>query len=278
VINEPELHADTAPAAGQLGSMVGAVGCHDITAFTDPKVMVAAAACLTEGQLWDISDPANPRTLDPLGHTHIRNESIEIWHSSSFTWDANVVLFGDEHGGGLLAGCGGSQDTTGNIWFYRTVPPGTPQAPLLGRYHIPRPQAPESCTLHNFNVIPINDNEAYIGVSSLYEGGTTVFDFSAAKTAEPVDSPVGAPLLGKEIGFFDAAGADGGRQADTWSTYWYNDFIYGNDGLGSLRPSNPGGRGLDVFMLLGENGKQFTARKFHHSNPQTQENFETLGG
>jgi hypothetical protein len=279
VINEPPLDCDTTPSAGELESLVGAVGCHDITAFTDPKVMVAAAACLSEGQLWDISDPANPRTFDPLGHTHIRNELIEIWHSAAFTWDAKVVLFGDEHGGGLAPGCGGEQDTSGNIWFYRNVPPGTPTAPVLGRYMVPRPQAPESCTLHNFNVIPVNDNEQYIGVSSLYEGGTTVFDFTAAKKADPATSELAAPLLGEEVGFFDAAGTDGRGQADTWSTYWYNDYIYSNDGLGTLRPTNlPAGRGLDVFMLLGKGGKQFTARKFHHMNPQTQENFETLGG
>ncbi len=48
-------------------------------------------------------------------------------------------------------------------------------------------------------------------------------------------------------------------------------------------------RGFDVFKLLTQpvplcaeavkcGGKQFTARKFHHLNPQTQEVFETLGG
>jgi LVIVD repeat len=280
VINEPGLHCDTLEAVGQEESLPGAVGCHDITAFTDPKVMIAAAACLSEGQLWDISDPANPKTLDPLGHTHIRNEAIEIWHSAAFTWDATVVLFGDEHGGGLASGCTGSADTTGNIWFYKTVAPGSPEAPLLGRYALPRPQHPEACTLHNFNVIPVNDNEAYIGVSSAYEGGTSVFDFTGLKNAPapPLDSPFAAPTVGTEIAFFDASGGDGPRHADTWSSYWYNDFIYANDGLGSLRPTNPGGRGLDVFMLLAPNRKQFTARSFHHSNPQTQEDFETLGG
>ena len=290
VLKEVHLHLDTAPSMGEMGSLVGAVGCHDITAYFEanmspegdpkPKPEVAAAACLTEGQLWDIRDPANPRTLDPAGHTHVHNESVEIWHSSAFTWDGEVVLFGDEHGGALAPGCLGEADTTGNIWFYRNVPPGTPEAPLLGRYSLPRPQFPEFCTLHNFNVIPLNDNEKYIGVSSAYEGGTSVFDFTEVKTAEPVDDPLSAPVVGREIAWFDASGVDGRGQADTWSTYWYNDYIWANDGLAGARqtvPPSPS-RGLDVFKLIDPtSGKQFTARKFHHMNPQTQEPFQVLG-
>ena len=129
VLSEPDLHCDTVPSAGEDGSFVGAVGCHDITAFFDanqapergnslPKPQFAAAACLSEGQIWDISDPANPRTIDPQGHSHIRNEFVEIWHSAAWTWDGQVVLFGDEHGGGSAPGCGGTQDTTCSIWFY----------------------------------------------------------------------------------------------------------------------------------------------------------------
>jgi hypothetical protein len=285
VLKEQHLHADTLPSTGELGSLVGAVGCHDITVLTEanqgpeanpgPREEVAAAACLTEGQLWDVSDPANPRTLDPDGHTHVHNESIEIWHSSSFTNDGRVVLFGDEHGGGMAPGCGGSADPTGNIWFYRNVPPGSPAAPLLGRYALPRPQVapPQECSLHNFNVVPVNDNRAYIGVSSTYRGGTTVFDFSDARSAEPFEgSAFGAPLLGREIGFYDA---QVGGSSDTWSTYWYNDYIWANDGLNRTG----GNRGFDVFKILlpDENGRQLRARKYHHLNPQTQEVFTTVG-
>lgn len=286
VLKEQYLHADTVPSGGELGSMVGSVGCHDISVLTEanqgpeanprPKPEVAAAACLTEGQLWDISDPANPRTLDPAGHTHIHNESIEIWHSSTFTWDGEVVLFGDEHGGGSAPGCGGEEDPTGNIWFYENVPPGTPEAPLLGRYANPRPQLVEECTLHNFNVVPVNDERGYFGVSSIYRGGTTVFDFTAAQRAEPYEGPTAlAPVIGREVGFYDAQ--IGGR-SDTWSTYWYNDYIWANDGLGRIPGES--NRGFDVFKVLlpTQNGKQLRARKFHHLNPQTQETFTTLGG
>jgi hypothetical protein len=290
--------------------LVGAVGCHDITVIFEanqspesnakPKPETAAAACLSEGQLWDVSDPANPKTYDPLGHTHIHNEAVEIWHSSAFTWDSNVVLFGDEHGGGSAHGCDlPPLQPVGNIWFYRYVEPGTPEAPLLGRYQLPRQQRPEEvCTLHNFNIVPTEEEEDgtthYVGVSSAYEGGTTVFDFTNAQTQEPFFCPpppvpepceLLAPVIGTEIAFFDSEGTDGHGKDDVWSSYWYNDFIYANGGLARTTPPSPN-RGFDVFKLLVApatqpcspdrtcDGKQFKARKWHHSNPQTQETFQ----
>jgi hypothetical protein len=285
VIKEQPLHQHTQPAVGPPVAVAGTQGCHDITAFTDPKIQTAAAACLTEGQLWDISDPANPCTLDPSCHTHIDNELVEIWHSSTFTWDAEVVLFGDEHGGGMAPGCNGDQtDKTGNIWFYDYVRPGTTTAPLFGRYMIPRNQFVfgEECTLHNFSIIPINDNQAYIGVSSTYRGGTTVFKFSNLR---PVESPVPAlseftaPIVAQEIGWYDSKDGDGNGFDDAWSSYWYNDYIYVNGGLNRAPNSlTPKDRGFDIYKLLDDDLRRFGARSFHHFNPQTQENFETLGG
>jgi hypothetical protein len=309
VLSEPPLHLDTIPSIGEDGSFAGAVGCHDITVIFEsnqgpeanpkPKPEYAAAACLSEGQLWDVSDPANPKTNDPLGHTHVRNESVEIWHSSAFTWDSRVVLFGDEHGGGSAHGCDGPQETVGNIWFYKAVEPGSPEAPLLGRYALPRAQrTEENCTLHNFNVIPTEEEEDgtthYIGVSSAYEGGTTVFDFTDVLFQEPIFCPpppvdpceLIAPIVAVEIAWFDSEGTDGFGKDDVWSSYWYNDFVYANGGLGRTTPPSPN-RGFDVFKLLKEpalpcapdeacRGKQFTARKWHHSNPQTQETFQTV--
>jgi hypothetical protein len=238
----------------------GTIGCHDVTAFTHRKVRTAAAACITEGQLWDISNPLQPCTTDENCHTHIDNPSVEIWHSSAFTWDAKVVLFGDEHGGGSAPGCGGSGDTTGNVWFYEFVKPGTASAPILGRYHIPRPQptAP-SCTMHNFNVIPIDGSRRYIGVSAAYGGGTTVFDFTPVKTAT-------SPIVAQEVAYADRdANTDGNGEDEIWSSYWYNNFIYASGGFSSTQ------RGMDVYKFLRQGGGQFTAQKFGFHNPQTQE-------
>lgn len=245
---------------------LGTIGCHDITAYTHRKVRTAAAACITEGQLWDISNPLFPCTTDENCHTHIRNGSVEIWHSSSFTWDAKVVLFGDEHGGGAAPGCAGPEDPAGNAWFYRYVKPGTPTAPLLARYHIPRPQpADPVCSIHNFNVIPIEDSRSYIGVSAAYGGGTTVFNFTPLKKATPTEAEGPAvPLITPgEIAFWDTqADSDERGNNDVWSAYWYNNFIYASDIV----------RGLDVYKFLRKGGGgQFTALKLGFHNPQTME-------
>jgi hypothetical protein len=276
--HEQPIHAQPVPVGGVEG-LPGTIGCHDITAFTDPKVEMAAAACLTEGQLWDISDPLFPCTVDETCHTHIDNTLVEVWHSSAFTWDSRIVLFGDEHGGGSGPGCGGTADPSGNIWFYKNNGAGAP-APLVGRYALPRPQLTEECTLHNFSVIPINDNVRYRAVSSAYRGGTTVFDFTDLQRPEflvPIADPATAPVVGQEIAFADLQNGDGNGNDDAWSSYWYNNFIYVNGGL-NRAPNQAADRGFDVYKLLKDTKHKFTVKSFNHFNPQTQEDFETLGG
>jgi hypothetical protein len=345
VLKEQPLDQDTAVynATGNGGSPVR--GCHDITVLLGDRggddddngdggrddddddngnggrddddddngnggrpSQIAAAACLSEGQLWDISDPANPTTNVPDRHTHIRNPFITtspvppntgLWHTASFTWDGEITLFTDEWQGGGAHGCDGPQDTRGNVWFYKTVEPGQP-APLYGRFILPRPQpAHEACTMHNGNVI--TTNREYIGVSSAYQGGTSVFDFTNVKSfpelflpiAPPASIPV-PPTVAQEVAFFDAkndppppTGID-----DAWSTYWHNDYVYASSGLPSPPPAppavccvRPGNRGLDVYILLGRRGRltppvtdptargvrQFRARTLPYQNPQTQE-------
>lgn len=332
VLKEQFLHADTLPFLGTVGSGgSGAIGCHDITVYYEDQKQepagrqvtqvrenprrVAGAACLEEGQIWDVTQPENPTTLGP--HTHIRNPFITsgipgsfkgLFHTASFTWDGEILLFTDEWAGGGGHGCDGPQDTRGNVWFYKNVPPGTPNAPLYGRYIIPRPQpAQEICTMHNGNVIPTD--EGYFGVSSAYEGGTSVFDFTGVQNNPEIflDRPTpgtpgnpspAPPVVGREIAFFDAQGVDGRGRDDVWSSYWYNDRIFANGGLG--RPHNPGGRGFDVFKLLSRNGRlldasgnptfgagddpedptvqEYRARKQPYSNPQTQDTLHKVGG
>ena len=67
------------------------IGCHDITVFL--AIHKAAASCQSEGQIWDISDPANPDTLHAV---HIDDPGVNFWHSAEFTWDGQYVVFDDE--------------------------------------------------------------------------------------------------------------------------------------------------------------------------------------
>jgi hypothetical protein len=244
LLKEQPLHEDTLPYFRD-GFSAG-VACHDITAFLAAKPPIAFASCQSEGQIWDISDPANPSTLG--AHTHVRNPAVGHWHSSSFTWDGEVLAVSDESSGH----CGGPADTVGNMWFYEVVPPGTPEAPLLGRWTPTRPHAEGSCFVHNGNVIPTT--KGYLGVVPMWRGGVSVYDFTN-------------PAAAHEIAYFDPSGADGRGSPEAWAGYWYNDYVYVNDFV----------RGLDVFHVRHENGRQLRAQKWHHLNAQTQERFQAVG-
>jgi hypothetical protein len=251
VIEVPLTAPDTARVVSQP-SVAPAIGCHDIGVFVETKK--AAAACLTEGQMWDISDPANPKVTD-----HIYNPAVQIWHSGAFTWDGEVAIFGDEEGGAAAThGCGVAPP--GAAWFYDV---DSPQLPL-GFFEQQRAQAPQGdllCTTHNYNAIPVTDK--YLLNSAYYEAGTGIVDFSAVKGRQP--SAVPQPV-GEEIAHFDVENGDGRGEANTWSSYWYKGYSYAND----IK------RGVDVFRYTGDAIRG--ARSLHHLNPQTQERLLTKSG
>lgn len=212
-------------------------GCHDITVFLEIKR--AAAACLSETQLWDISDPEKPRFLWRFDDPAVDRFNGDIWHSAAFSWDGKTVAFGDESGGGADARCADPNDQQGRIWFL-SVETGA----LLGSYKIPRAETGK-CTAHNFNFVPLPKGRRVL-VSAYYTGGTTIVDVDALLVA-------GASAADAEVGVFRPAG---GR---VWSSYWYNGFVYTNDML----------RGVDM-LLLSDNVRS-GARQLPYMNPQTQE-------
>jgi hypothetical protein len=204
-------------------------GCHDISVLAPRKL--AAAACLSEGQIWDISDPTAPRTIHRLTTPQMRT-----WHSAAFTWDGARAAFGDEWGGGVLPRCrAGDSPESGAVWMYDVASGGE-----LGSYKLPRAEV-GVCTMHNFNFVPGADGD--ILVASAYTGGTTVADLS--DPANPV-----------EIGFYRAGDP---APANTWSSYWHNGFVYGNDI----------NRGIDVFQV--NHPSLAGAVSLFRDNPQTQE-------
>ena len=76
-------------------------------------------------------------------------------------------------------------------------------------------------------------------VSSAYAAGTTVVDFTERRKP-------------REVGHLDPHGAN------TWSAYWYNGYVFTNDG----------GRGVDILRVRDRATKG--DRKLPFSNPQTQ--------
>jgi hypothetical protein len=211
-------------------------GCHDISVYL--AIKRAAAACMGEGQIWDISNKEKPRTI-----ARIHNPNVEFFHSATFSWDGRTVVFGDEAGGGTGPRCRATDPSTlGALWFYErrkldNMDGSTAEAPL-SHWKVPRVQGElPNCTMHNFNTVPTYRRNLLI--SSAYAAGTTVVDFTNPR--RPV-----------EVGHRDPHGAN------TWSAYWYNGLIYTNDG----------GRGVDVMRY---SDRHLRYEKLPWSNPQTQD-------
>jgi hypothetical protein len=226
----------TLDSGTQTWSSPARTSCHDITVFLELRR--AAAACMSEFQLWDISDPGEPRFLWRFDNAAVNTANNDIWHSAAFSWDGRIVAVGDESGGGAEARCQDPDDEHGRIWFL-DVATGT----ALGSYKIPRSE-PGPCTSHNFNFIPLPNGRKVL-VAASYTGGTTIVDVDRLLA--------GADEATAEVGFYRPSGSR------AWSSYWYNGLIVVNDML----------RGVDVMLL--SDAARSGARKLPYLNPQTQE-------
>ena len=267
--SDSRTYADAVAGNPQAGAFIA---CHDITVFMATRT--ALGACAGDAQIWDISDPENPSASDGERHTHIRRPAAggvrpalaeqagadqwEFVHNAIATYDGRFMAFADETGGGGTAECDGSaeerggQSENGFYYFYRMVRPGDPAPPLLSRYMIPRPQGAEICVMHNGNVVPTD--EGYYLVTAAYQGGDSVVDFTD-------------PRNPREVAHADRA--DDVGQADSWSTYFYNDLAYTNGGLN--RRGATGNRGFDVSEIFLRDGSRLEGRHLPHLNPQTIE-------
>ena len=190
VVATPEVRAPVFIAGRRANPTIG---CHDISVFLPRRL--AAASCMTEGQLWDISNPLRPRTL-----ARIRNRDFEFWHSATFSNDGKIVVFGDES---LSSSCGSEADRDGRLWFYEIARPARP----LGSFMI-APRVVEYCSVHMFNTIPLSGRSLL--ASGWYDGGSHVVDF-------------GNPRRPREVAGRVPEGAS------EWASYWYNGAIYASD-------------------------------------------------
>ena len=230
------------------------IGCHDVTVFLERRL--AAAACLTETQLWDLSeDPANPRIVGT-----VRDPDINIHHSTVFSNDGETLVVGDELGGAAMSpGCVTGEDVPphGGIFFYDVSDETAPQRE--GAYKLPRSYASSFCTAHLFNVVPRADDQDVL-VSSWYAGSTSVIDFTD-------------PSAPREVGYYIPAAttspSEQPKEAAAWASYWYNGHVFANNFDEDVNSLQPRSRGLDVFHVddpLLENTIELP-----HLNPQLQE-------
>jgi hypothetical protein len=196
IVQVPLSVPETASVLSQKPLTANVPGCHDITVFM--AIHKAAASCATEGQIWDITDPANPDTLNPV---HVDDPGVNYWHSAEFTWDGQYVVWDDESFTGTCQAAG-----DGKIRVYRVS-----DAALMSSFMIPRPQG-NYCSVHNGNIVPVLGR--YLLVAAWYYGGTSVVDFTN-------------PMQPTEVAYYDPDGSP--TSGETWSSYWYNGRIYAND-------------------------------------------------
>ncbi|MCP2199889.1 LVIVD repeat-containing protein [Lentzea flava] len=229
----------------ETGYTTATSGCHDITVY--PQLDLAAGACMGDGVLWDISDRENLVEINRVQD----DAHFAFWHSATFNNNGTKVVFTDELGGGGAATCNEKiGPTRGANGIYDIVGKGKDRKLVFKSYYkIPRMQADtENCVAHNGSLIPVPGKD--IMVQSWYQGGVSVWDFT--NSSKP-----------REIGFFEYGPMSGGAGGGTWSTYWYNGYIY----------SSEMGRGFDVIDM--RDPRTFVAKFFRTDelNVQTQGNF-----
>ncbi|GHJ36926.1 LVIVD repeat-containing protein [Streptomyces sp. TS71-3] len=248
VVDFPVLFPDGGnPGAPTNPGVSRTTGCHDIT--TLPSKDLAAGACMGDGILFDIKDPARPRVIDRVED----NVNFSFWHSATFNQKADKVVFTDELGGGAAATCNAAVGPDrGADGIYDIVGKGDARKLVFRSYYkIPRPQADtENCVAHNGSLIPVKGRD--IMVQAWYQGGVSVWDFT--DSSKP-----------REIGYFERGplSTDALTLGGAWSAYYYNGYIYSNDIV----------KGFDVLKL--DDARTAPAQRVHvdELNVQTQPDY-----
>ncbi|MGW0433539.1 LVIVD repeat-containing protein [Micromonospora sp. NPDC003197] len=242
VVATPNLFPDGGNP-GRNGSATTS-GCHDITVF--PREDLAAAACMGDGVLMDISNRAAPRVINRVRDT----TNFAFWHSATFNNAGTKVVFTDELGGGSGPTCNEmvGPHRGANAIYDITGRGDNRQLVFQSYYKISRTNTKfENCVAHNGSLIPVLGRD--IMVQAWYQGGISVWDFT--DSAHPV-----------EIAFWERGPLSDTRLivGGAWSTYYYNGHIYSSDIQ----------KGLDVLEIT--DWRTWTA-KFVHTrelNVQTQ--------
>ncbi|MET7798081.1 LVIVD repeat-containing protein [Streptomyces decoyicus] len=248
VVDFPVLFPDGGNPGGSTNPGVSqTTGCHDITTF--PKLKLAAGACMGDGVLMDLSNPAAPKVIDRVQD----NVNFAFWHSATFNERGNKVVFTDELGGGGAATCNEKTGPNrGADGIYDIAGKGTHRKLVFKSYYkIPRYQADtENCVAHNGSLIPARNRD--IMVQAWYQGGVSIWDFT--DSAHP-----------KEIGYFERGplSTDALVTGGAWSAYYYNGHIYSNDMA----------KGFDVLAVDDRRTDSAEPVRMRELNVQTQPDY-----
>ena len=205
--------------------------------------------------VWDVSNKRDPGLLFTITEPGVGQSNTNgRWHSATFTWDGRVIAAGWEPGGGGAAECEAGDPAVDKSMFFYDASTGA----KLGQWVMPRAQgADENCTIHNFNIVPLR-NGRYVAVGGHYQGGTWVVDFT--DPANPQTVAWSDPASLGPGAFCDPSSpATSCQLGGSWSTYWYNNFIYESDITAGLQIYNLSDKARAGAIIL------------NRLNPQTQE-------
>ena len=236
------------PLAGPTDPAVRS-GCHDVAAILG-DVNLAACASADTINVWDITDPRAPALLHTITEPGVGDSSSNgRWHSAAFTWDGDVIVAGWEPGGGGAGECEATDPDIDKTLFFYDAHSGA----KLGQWVLENAQgADENCTMHNYNIVPLRSGK-HLVVSGNYQAGSWAVDFTGPANPQTVgwtdpESLGPGPFCGGNC-----------QIGGSWSTYWYNGFLYESDIT----------RGLQVYGLSDK--ARAGAIKLDRLNPQTQE-------
>ncbi|MGH8879124.1 MAG: LVIVD repeat-containing protein [Stackebrandtia sp.] len=233
-------------------------GCHDAGVILgDENKLACASADLIN--VFDIGENETPGgTLeDPALLFTISEPGVGQagtngrWHSTTFTWDGEVIAAGWEPGGGAEPECEATDPVVDKSMFLYDADTGT----KLGQWVLPASQsADENCTIHNYNTVPLRSGRDVV-VGGHYQAGTWVVDISDPANPATVawSDP---PPLGTVT---NPAGAVVNEIGGAWSTYYYNNFVYESEIT----------KGLNVFRV--SDSVMAGPVRLAHLNPQTQD-------
>jgi hypothetical protein len=238
------------------------IGCHDVTLFLQRKL--AAAACLTESQIWDLSDPAKPEVIARIPNP----PQLNLSHSTAFSNDGNTLVIGDELGGAAASpGCltGDERDQFGGLFFFDiTGDAGARDPQLVGTFKLPQTRTNLFCTAHQFNPVPLRSDTDILS-TSWYTGATSVIDFTRVREGVPPEQ------IAYYIPEHTVTPSDQPSEAAAWASYWYNGYIWSNNFDEDVNSVAPQSRGLDVFAV--DHPALRDAVSLTRLNPQVQEPF-----
>ncbi len=236
--------ADTSAAAraAQAALHTGPRNCHDVTAYPDKHLLLAA--CIAYGILVDISNPEKPVRITALSDTN----NFQGRHTAGFSNDGKKLIVTNEWGGGTSPMCqaGSMMEMGGNTIL--TLSADNKKVTQRSYFKLPAAQsAEENCVAHNGGLVPVPGRDLY--VQGWYQGGVDVMDFTDADHPTEIayfdrgsiDPPPGAdvPVAAMAPGAAAGGRPRGGTIGGSWGAYYWNGMVY----------SSELNRGLDVYEL-----------------------------